>query len=390
MSRTGPLVLYVDDERPNRVVFEQSLGADFAVRAVADGPSALEVLAQQEVAVVVTDMRMPGMTGEELLRIVRERYPQAVRMVVTAFADVDPILRAINEGLVARYILKPWQHAELVQVLRWAIEAYTLSRDSATVYKRLVETERLVTLGSMLAMMVHDLKNPLTALTANLEFVHEIAGVANELREAVEWSDLDPRRRAWIASLVADLPRISADLRTGGEHLAALIQRLLDFARKPSGVAGPPAMTDPLPVVRHAITVCQKLTLGTGTIVDYRGPAALPQVRIHETELMQVLLNLVSNGAQAVAARGKPNCAIEISARTDDGMLEIAVHDEGAGMPPEVLSRVGTPFFTTRTEGTGLGLAQCQRLVGAAGGRMRIDSEVGKGTTVTILLPLAA
>ena len=80
---------------------------------------------------LVTDIRMPTMNGDELLRIVKERHPQTIRMVVTAFADIDPILRAINEGFVARYIIKPWVRAELVQVLRWAIEAWAFGRDSA-------------------------------------------------------------------------------------------------------------------------------------------------------------------------------------------------------------------------------------------------------------------
>jgi two-component system sensor histidine kinase AtoS len=71
-------------------------------------------------------------------------------------------------------------------------------------------------------------------------------------------------------------------------------------------------------------------------------------------------------------------------------MLEIKVRDDGVGMAPEVLNRAGTPFFTTRAEGTGLGLAQCQRLIGTAGGRLRIESEPGVGTTVTISLPIAA
>jgi signal transduction histidine kinase len=71
-------------------------------------------------------------------------------------------------------------------------------------------------------------------------------------------------------------------------------------------------------------------------------------------------------------------------------MLELQVRDDGVGMPPEVLNRAGTPFFTTRTDGTGLGLAQCQRLIGTAGGRFRIESEPGVGTTVTIVLPTAA
>jgi len=70
-------------------------------------------------------------------------------------------------------------------------------------------------------------------------------------------------------------------------------------------------------------------------------------------------------------------------------MLELLIQDDGVGMSPDVLGRIGTPFFTTRSEGTGLGIAQCQRLVGTAGGRFRIDSELGKGTVVTILLPTA-
>jgi len=117
--RTGPLVLYVDDDRSNRIVFEQSLNAEFNLLTAQHAAEALELLEIHDIAVIVSDMRMPSMNGDELLRIVKERHPQVIRMVVTAYADVDPILRAINEGLVARYILKPWIHTELVQVLRW-------------------------------------------------------------------------------------------------------------------------------------------------------------------------------------------------------------------------------------------------------------------------------
>src|SRR5512144_581895 len=129
-ERATPLVLYVDDDRGNRVVFEQSLAAEFTVKTVPDAATAIELMDAGEVAVLLTDMRMPVMTGEELLRIAKERWPQTIRMVVTAFSDIEPILRAINEGLVARYIIKPWVRAELVQVLRWATEAWALGKDS--------------------------------------------------------------------------------------------------------------------------------------------------------------------------------------------------------------------------------------------------------------------
>src|SRR3954470_14782375 len=176
--RNGPLVLYVDDERGNRVVFEQSLNSEFNLRTASSAAEALDVLDKHEVAAVVSDMRMPSMSGEELLRIVKERHPEVIRMVVTAYADVEPILRAINEGLVARYIIKPWIRAELVQVLRWATEAWTFTRSSMALQMRLMETERLATLGSIAGLLVHDLKQPLMSLLMNAEHLRELVKAA--------------------------------------------------------------------------------------------------------------------------------------------------------------------------------------------------------------------
>src|SRR5215470_16263789 len=384
-SRPGPLIVYVDDERGNRVVFEQSLSAEFNLLAVSNAGEALELLDRHEVAVVVSDIRMPSMTGEELLRIVKERHPQVIRMVVTACADVEPILRAINEGLVARYIVKPWIRTELVQVLRWAIEAWTFSRDSATLHRRLLETERLATLGSIASMLVHDLKQPLMSLLVNVEHLRELANAAPLLRDALLQAPVPPAQRARLVELVDDLDPVTTDLKTSGTHLSELISGLRELG-KPRDPRNPTTATDPLPIVRHAMTVCQELAIPARASIGYDGPGELPRVRMSATELTQVLINVVANGAQAVAARGVPNGRVSIVARTDADMLELQVRDDGVGMTPETLGRVGTPFFTTRPDGTGLGVAQCQRLVGTAGGRFRIESERGRGTTVTIVL----
>lgn len=389
MSDPTPLVLYVDDERANRIVFEQSLGTEFRIQTVADGPAALAVLDREEVAVLVTDMRMAGMSGEELLRIAKERKPSTIRMVVTAYADVEPILRAINEGLVARYIIKPWIRAELVQVLRWAIEAWTFTRDSMTLYTRLMETERLATLGSIAGMLVHDLKQPLMSLIINIEHLRELAKASTTLQTALAHAPLAPDERARLGELVDDLDPLTTDLKASALHLSSMIDGLRELS-KPRDKAAKTSVTDPLPIVRHAMAVCQELAMSVHASILYEGPTALPRVQMSATELTQVLINLVQNGAQAVAARGAPQGTVSIVARTEQNMLELCVRDDGVGMPADVLGRVGTPFFTTRAEGTGLGLAQCQRLVGGAGGRFRIESEPGRGTTVTIVLPVAA
>ena len=94
-----PRILYVDDERGNRVVFEQGLAKDFNLKTADDPQKALDIMSTNEVAVLVTDMRMPTMNGEELLRIAKERYPQTIRMVVTAYDDVDPI--ELGDGSLA-------------------------------------------------------------------------------------------------------------------------------------------------------------------------------------------------------------------------------------------------------------------------------------------------
>ncbi|CAN5815705.1 hypothetical protein BH11MYX3_BH11MYX3_15150 [soil metagenome] len=379
----------MDDERANRVVFEQSLGADFRIKTVADGQSALQILDTEDAAVLVTDMRMPGMSGEELLRIAKERKPSTIRMVVTAYADVDPILRAINEGLVARYIIKPWIRAELVQVLRWAIEAWTFSRDSMALHTRLMETERLATLGSIAGMLVHDLKQPLMSLLINVDHLRELAKAAPTLQDALSRAPLAAAERTRLGLLVDDLDPLTTDLKTSAMHLSSLIDGLRELSRPRDKDESAPA-ADPLPIVRHAMAVCQELVMSAHASINYEGPGELPRVQMSATELTQVLINLVQNGAQALAARGAPQGKVSIVARTESNMLELCVRDDGVGMPPEVLGRVGTPFFTTRAEGTGLGLAQCQRLIGSAGGRFRIESEPGIGTTVTIVLPVAA
>jgi signal transduction histidine kinase len=382
-----PLVLYVDDEPANRIVFEQSLNDDFNIRTASDAQAALEVLEQVEVAVVITDMRMPGMTGDQLLAIVKEKYPTAIRMVITAYSDIEPILRAINEGLVARYVVKPWQLDELIQLLRWAIEAWTFGKESAALQRRLLETERLATLGSVAGAVVHDLNQPLAGLVINSDRLVEVAEAASLLRPLLTGVRPAPQDRAKIEELAEELPDLARDLHENAVHLREITAGLAQFLyAKPSDA--PPPSIDPLPLVKNAIAVCHDIAVRARGLITYDGPSSLPSVRIGATELTQVLINLVANAAQALIARSKPDGRVTVTVRADKALVTFRIKDDGVGMSPEVLSRVGTPFFTTRKEGIGLGLAQVQRLVGKSGGSFKIESEPGVGTSVTFTLPI--
>ncbi|MGZ3441632.1 MAG: sensor histidine kinase [Polyangia bacterium] len=387
MNTKEHLIVYVDDERPNRIVFEQSFGNRFNVLALPSGQAALELLRNETAAVLITDQRMPDMTGHDLLVKVKQLYPDTMRVVITAYSDLDPILAAVNEGLVARYIIKPWDRAEVEQILLWSLEAFAMGRQKSALQLRLMQTERLVTLGSMAAAVLHDLHQPLTNLTVNVERLSELGKAVEKVKELMELpgAAIPKKDRAVLQEFVSELPELSRDLLTSCKVMTNMTVGLKQFLKseptpEPSGV-------DPVPIAQYAIGVCRETAVRARGRISYEGPPSLPKLRIGSTELTQVLINVVANGAQALLARNKSGGRVVVAASDIGASVQLTVDDNGPGMSAEILRKVGTPFFSTRPEGTGLGVAQCRRLVEGAGGTFRIDSVEGQGTTVTYTLP---
>jgi signal transduction histidine kinase len=388
MNLKEHLIVYVDDERPNRVVFEQSFGARFNIRTLESPMAALEFLRTETVAVLITDQRMPEMTGHELLVKVKQLYPEIVRVVITAYSDLDPILAAVNEGLVARYVVKPWDRGELEEILRWSLEAFTGGRQESALQLRLMQTERLGTLGLMVGSVLHDLHNPLTNLSVNLERLNELAKAADKLPNALE-SPPTKKDKAALKELARELPVLARDLLQSCTVMRDMTVSLKQFVRaERHGDASPPTV-DPFPIIRYAIQVCRETAVLARGRITYEGPEELPKLRIGSTELTQVLINVVNNAAQALLERNKSGGRVIVGAVDAGALLQLSVNDNGVGMSPEILRKVGTPFFSTRSEGTGLGVAQCRRLVEGAGGSFRIESSEGQGTQVVLAIPKA-
>jgi Nif-specific regulatory protein len=132
-------ILVVDDEQDNLDAFRFNFRKTFDILTASGGAEALQILDEKEVAVVVTDQRMPKMTGVELLREVRSRQPDAVGIILTAFTDVDVLVEAINLGQVYRYITKPWDAKEVRGVLQYAIERFHLQRENKKLAAQLAE-----------------------------------------------------------------------------------------------------------------------------------------------------------------------------------------------------------------------------------------------------------
>ncbi|HEY6034941.1 MAG TPA: sigma-54 dependent transcriptional regulator [Kofleriaceae bacterium] len=132
-------ILVVDDEQDNLDAFRFNFRKTFDILTATSGAEALAVLAEKDVAVVVTDQRMPKMTGVELLREVRAKTPETVGIILTAFTDVDVLIEAINLGQVYRYITKPWDAKEVRGVLQYAIERYALQAENKRLEAQLAE-----------------------------------------------------------------------------------------------------------------------------------------------------------------------------------------------------------------------------------------------------------
>ncbi|HZS35880.1 MAG TPA: hybrid sensor histidine kinase/response regulator [Polyangia bacterium] len=389
MTPKDPLILYVDDEKANRIVFEQSFAPRFRVRAAASGREALDVLKSEPVAVLVTDQRMPEMSGQDLLQQAKALYPETVRVVITAYSDLDPILSAVNEGLVARYIIKPWDRGELEQILRWALEAFTLSREGSALQLRLMQTERLVTLGSIAAAVLHDLHQPLGNLKVNGQRLEHLSRYVGKLPALLGKppAGVSDEERTNLQHLSEELPEIAGELLESCKVMLAITDSMRQFLN-PQRAADVPAI-DALPILRHALQVCRETAVRARGRLVYEGPAELPKVRVGATELSQVFINLIANGAQALLARNRKGGTVTVHADVQPKLVKFAIVDDGAGMSAETLAKAGTMFFSTRPDGTGLGVAQSRRLVLRAGGELTLESVEGQGTTASFTLPRA-
>ncbi|MGH8058321.1 MAG: response regulator, partial [Candidatus Entotheonellia bacterium] len=135
MKRYGLLI--VDDEKDILRVLSLTFEEDYDVFTATSGKQALEILEQEEIALIIADQRMPEMSGIEFLERTIEKYPQIIRIVLTAYPDTESLLQAINAGRVYRYITKPWDRAELKITVKRALESYELAVENHRLVKEL-------------------------------------------------------------------------------------------------------------------------------------------------------------------------------------------------------------------------------------------------------------
>lgn len=224
--------------------------------------------------------------------------------------------------------------------------------------RRLSKSESLAAVGAMAAVLAHEIRNPLGSL---------VTAAASLGRE-----DLPPEDRGTLVSV----------LRAESRRLSDTLTQFLQYARPRE----PRLETHDLgALVAEVAAMLQSDKEALGKVrLAVKADAALKPFPFDADQVRQVLWNIVLNALQALAGKGRVALLTEVR----DGHAAIVVADNGPGIPPEVQKRLFEPFHTTKERGTGLGLAVAERVVAAHGGRILVETDLGRGTTFTVLLPL--
>ncbi len=221
--------------------------------------------------------------------------------------------------------------------------------------KELKETERMATIGEIAAMVGHDLRNPLTGISGAVYYLKKKLGlkIDDNLMKMLELAERNV------------------------EYSNKIINDLLDYSRK---IYIEKTETTPQSIIRETLSSIQipkKIQVKDRTQRE-------PMINIDTQKMKRVFTNLITNAIDAMPKGGK----LTITNRKRGDKLEFAFTDTGKGIPNEIKEKIWTPLFTTKAKGMGLGLAICKRMVEAHNGSISVESNVGKGTTFTIKIPL--
>ncbi len=227
--------------------------------------------------------------------------------------------------------------------------------------RELVRSERLAAVGKMAAMITHEIRNPLSSIGLNTELLEDELGDSKEARE------------------------LCRAIHREVDRLTAITEEYLAFARLPK----PKLAAEPINPLVGALAAFVREDLAAKKITLTTDLAPFdPIAQIDAGQIRQCLINLVRNAAEAVVAK-KGSGTITLRTRTVKDRIEIAVIDDGIGIPADVLPRLFDPFFSTKEGGSGLGLALTQQIVRDHGGDLDVSSTAGRGTTFTLTIPMS-
>jgi len=383
-------LLIVDDEVDLLDSLCHQFRRAYRVLTATSGASALDLMRNEDVHVILSDQRMPGMSGDVFLSQAKGLQPDAVRMLFTGYADIQAVINAVNEGHIYRYILKPWDSAELESVVRQAAEQYEILAERKRLIRELRETNSRLLAANRDLALADQLKTAFVEVASH-EFNTPITLVLG-LTELLCLSN--PDRPAEDREIIEQILASSRQLSRLVTNMITLL-RAEDFRRTLKR-----ELVELSELIRGVVDQVHPFIQARSQRIEIATSGPLGDVEVDPDKLRMVLVNLLTNAIKFTPDGG----LIRISAwSVGDELAEIEVEDHGVGLVPQELSHLFEPFFTQldpsrhssgefgfEKRGLGLGLCIAKQFVEMHGGRIWAQSIPGGGTRVTISLPRRA
>jgi two-component system probable response regulator PhcQ len=372
-------VLYVDDEIISLKYFKAGFEERFNILTAGNAAEALKIFEEHKdrIGIIITDQRMPSQTGVELLEKVRQQKPKIIRMLATAYSDIDAAVAAVNTGAIYKYVSKPWDQRDLEITLMRAMEFFIIQRERDALFQeklsalhRVMMTDRLISLGLLASGLSHHLHNALVAVRVFLDLapIKLAAEEVNieELRNPDYWNDFYKMvqsqmvKATGLLDSLGSIPNLPPAQFKDKVKLSEEIKKF--FAEK------------------------QRHPEWAGRSLDLRTYPSEPTLHVDSKMFSKLLDLLFDSLAKSVAEKETIRLVLKEGARGKGVSMEISAR--GLHLPEKALRHIFDPFYT-QSEGpddAGLNLLTCYFIVYHHGGQFA--ASVNGDSHYIITLPI--
>ncbi|MFN2507221.1 MAG: sensor histidine kinase [Chthoniobacterales bacterium] len=374
-----PQVLVIDDEVGPRESLRMLLKPNYQVHTANTVEAGIRLLREKKPDAIVSDIRMPGASGIEGLRRIREIDPHVSVIMLTGFGALETAQEALRLG-ANDYISKPFDAHQMREVISRNVEGTRVRRSGESaaaeikelnnrLLKELAQKERLASLGQASAEFVHDLGNPLTIVWGYVQLL------AKKLEQAEKGESPANVTSAKELNIIEQNVRLCRELLTMWQSYGSVEAA----PHKPISVSH-----IVVEVVKGAESIAAQN--GVALTVDHCDDACT--LLGDPVQIKRAIQNVVVNAIQASAEK---KGSVAVTCARKDFYVDVRIGDTGSGIAPAQLSKIFEPYFTTRQakSGTGLGLYITKKVVEDHSGSIKVDSTPNVGTTFTIRLPLS-
>ena len=377
-------ILYVDDEEKSLKYFTRAFGDQFKIFTASNAQDGFNLLDQHkdEIGLLMTDQRMPGEKGIWLLERSRQLRPRIIRILVTAFADMEAAIAAVNTGSIYKYVTKPWDPPQLENILKRGLEFFMVQRErdqllqeKMSVLHNMMIADRIVSLGLLAAGLSHHIRNALVAVKTFLDLapakMEEEKMDLNGLRNPDFWREYYQN----VQGQIGKINNMLKDLWAASEKPAFTFADKVQLRR----------------VVEETVEQLKEALATRKIQVENNIPETLPTMNVDKPKFYRLFELLLRDEIASLppGSRVTFSASVANESPADKQEIEVQLSDNGPGLPKESLRLVFDPFVVRSDSPIeyGIHLMACYFIVHHHGGRINARSEANQGTTFSMRLP---